>query len=496
MRRLAGALVRVPGAWVVAAVTVALGVPALFWPAETLDELILLVYPLRMLDGQLPYRDFFSAYGPAHWWLLEGTYAVTAPTLLVARLLGLALHVGVTLGTYALARSAGRATATLCGVLSALLMFRLGDAPYAWLTAAGLCLWQVVLLRRHAPSARALGVAGLCAGLALSVRPDTLPLVLLPALCLLVGQRRWRAWSTGLLAGLAPLLIGLALSGGPLIDDIVLGRAGKAAGQSRLPLVPDSQAAQELLLVLVIAAVCLLAHAHLLRSRESLSLLLLAAATLPQALQRLDVTHVTYAALLFLPLLPVVLREIGGHLSYRGRAPVVVGASLVVLGLAGSSGYPLAQDLVGNGPASTTVVHDGRSLRLSSATAATVRDVLAAVDAHSTPGETLFVFDKDLVRPAVNDVRLYFLLPQLRQVAKQVEVTMGISNAPGSGLAQDVLNADVLVLLDLPPGFRHKLYPYAKDGSHEATLALTSTFCLVDKVDYYEIYRRCNEAVP
>ena len=68
MRRLAPALAPLS----LTAMTVALGLPALTWPANTLDEMILLVYPMRMLDGDLPYRDFFAAYGPAHWWLLEG----------------------------------------------------------------------------------------------------------------------------------------------------------------------------------------------------------------------------------------------------------------------------------------------------------------------------------------------------------------------------------------------------------------------------------------
>ncbi|MDP9183932.1 MAG: hypothetical protein M3P04_14295 [Actinomycetota bacterium] len=482
------------GPVLVALVAVALGLPALAWPADTLDELILLVYPIRMLDGDLPYRDFFTIYGPAHWWLLEGSYALTSPLLLVARLVGLTVHVGLALGTYALARSAGRPTATVCGVLSALLMFRLGDAPYAWLTAAALCVWQVVLLIRESATARMTVVAGLCAGLALSVRPDVLPLVMLPAVCLLLKRARWRAWAAGLTIGLVPLLLGLALSAGPLVNDIFVGRAGKAAGQSRLPLMPSGQAAQELLFVLLLAVICLVAHAYLLRTRGAVALLLLALATLPQALQRLDLAHLTYSGLLFLPLLPVVLRQIGAHLSYRGQAPVVIGTTLVLLGLAGSSGYPLVEELVGRGPTTTVVTHDGRSLRLSSATAGSVREVLAAIDERSTPGETVFVFDKDLVRPALNDVRLYYLLPRLRQTAKHVEVTLGISNASGSGLVDDLLSADVVVLLDLPPGFRHQLYPYEKDGSQEATQALDRTFCQVAEVSYYEIYRRCGEA--
>ena len=135
MRRLAPALAPLS----LTAMTVALGLPALTWPANTLDEMILLVYPMRMLDGDLPYRDFFAAYGPAHWWFLEGAYAALAPTVLVARLLGLAIHVLLVLGLYRLLCGLGRAQAVLAGSLAALLMFRIGDAPYAWISSAAAC---------------------------------------------------------------------------------------------------------------------------------------------------------------------------------------------------------------------------------------------------------------------------------------------------------------------------------------------------------------------
>jgi len=473
----------------VATGAVALGLPALQWPANTLDEMILLVYPLRMAGGDLPYRDFFAAYGPTHWYLLEGAYSLFGGTLLVARVVGLVIHVLLALANYALLRPAGHAAAVLGGLLTAVMVFNLGAAPYAWLLAASLCLWQVVLLRRAPVWSTVLG--GLVGGLALSVRPDVLPLVTLPALVVLWRRHRLRLWGAGLVAGALPLAYSFVRAPGAMVEDIVLGRAGRGAGQSRLPWWPENQAARGLALVLVCALGCLLVHVALRRSRESLLLLALAVATVPQALQRVDSPHLTYAGVLFLPALPAVVRGIGAHFGLDRAALLSVGMALAIVGIAGTSLYPLGQQLSGDGPRSTTLRHDGRSLLVVARYASTEAQLLHVVDAHSTPGETLFVFDEDLVRPAVNDVSLYYLLPSLRSRAKHVEVTPGVSSARGSGLRDDVQRADVLVLIRTTPGFRRDLFPFEKPGSTEAADALRADFCVIARIDYYVVYRRC-----
>jgi len=479
----------VAGQVTVATAALALGLPALQWPANTLDEMILLVYPLRMAGGDLPYRDFFAAYGPTHWYLLEGAYSLFGGTLLVARAVGLAIHVLLALASYALLRPAGRAAAVLGGLLTAVMVFSLGDAPYAWLLAASLCLWQVVLLRR--PPAWCAGLGGLVGGLALSVRPDVLPLVALPALVVLWGRERLRPWGVGLAAGALPLVYSFVRAPGAMVEDIVLGRAGRGAGQSRLPWWPENQAARGLALVLVCALACLLVQVALRRSRESLLLLVLAVATVPQALQRVDSPHLIYAGVLFLPALPAVVRSIGAHFGRDRPALLSAGMALVIVGIAGSSLYPLAQQLSGDGPRSSTLRHDGRSLLVVARYASTEAQLLSVVDAHSTPGETLFVFDEDLVQPAVNDVSLYYLLPGLRSHAKHVEVTPGVSSARGSGLREDVLRADILVLIRTTPSFRHDLFPFERPGSTEAADALRAEFCVLAEIDYYVVYRRC-----
>jgi hypothetical protein len=91
----------------------------------------------------------------------------------------------------------------------------------------------------------------------------------------------------------------------------------------------------------------------------------------------------------------------------------------------------------------------------------------------------------------VNDVSLYYLLPRLNNHAKHIEVTPGVSSEAGSGLREDVLRADVIVLIDAQPWFRRSLFPYQRQGSSEAADALASSFCERGRVEYYVLYRRC-----
>jgi hypothetical protein len=72
-----------------------------------------------------------------------------------------------------------------------------------------------------------------------------------------------------------------------------------------------------------------------------------------------------------------------------------------------------------------------------------------------------------------------------------LEITPGLTNTPGSGLTEDILGADVIVLVTAPEEFRRALFPFARTGSSEPAEALASTFCKRATIDYYEVYLRC-----
>lgn len=475
-----------------ALVTVLLGYRAFDWPAGSLDEMILVVYPERMMAGDLPYRDFFTAYGPAHWWLLQGAYEVLGASVTSARVVGVVVHTCLVLATYALILPYGRAFAAAGGLISALLLFNLGAAPYAWLISTALCLANVAVLRGG--TSRRVFLAGCFAGLALAVRPDVLPLVALPSLPLLWGlQSSARRWGAGVLLGLTPLWVGLALTGAALLDNVLGARAGRGAGQSRLPFWPHGNAARQLLLLLLVAVLLCCLHALRHRSREALALALLGLAALPQAFQRADGVHFVYAGLLSVPLLPLVAHALlrdryGPGVARRGALATGV---LLVLATPGWVLVPLIDDLRTTGPASSLVTHDGRQLPADRDAASTLRELLTTLDRLTGPGQTVFVYDNNLVRPAVNDVGLYHLLPSLRQRAYNMEITPGVTAFPGGRLLEDLREADVAVLVDVPESFRTALFPFSKHGSDDAQRELARSFCRAATIDYYVVYLRC-----
>jgi hypothetical protein len=474
----------VAGAPVLTAVL--LWLPALWWPVSTLDEAILLVYPQRMASGDLPYQDFFAAYGPAYWWGLHAWYELTGLTITSMRALGLVLHIALVLGILRLARPLGRASATTCGLLGCLLLFRLGAAPYAWLVTTVLCIWQVQLV-----VTRPL-LAGVLCGLAISVRPDVALLALVPSLILLT-QRRAR-WFVGVMSGLLPIWVSVILTPGGLIEDVLLGRAGKGASQSRLPIPPPAAADRRLLAVLLATVVLMLMLAGLARNRRTTALAAMSLLALPQAFQRADYTHFVYAGLFCLPLLPLAVTRLLERLPNPPPRPRVLGALLgVMVFLVAVPEIPRnITDMLANGNMRARVVHHaGRWLPEAPARADLLGVLLPAVDAMTRPGDTLFVFDANLVRPAVDDVSLYYYLPQLRQVAFHMEITPGITSERGSGLVHDITSADLVILERTPEAERRMLFPYARGGSDDAQRALTKTFCLRRVIERYELWARC-----
>jgi len=463
-----------------------LWLPALTWPVSTLDESILLVYPQRMSGGALPYRDFFAAYGPTFWWGLHGWFSVVGLTIESLRVLGLLLHVALALGVLVLLRAYGRGVALTASALTVLLLFRLGAAPYAWLTTTVLCVWALAIARR-----RPLW-AGVLAGLAIGVRPDVALLAVLPPLVLLTTGRR--RWVTGIAIGLAPVWVTLTVTPVGMVQDILLGRAGRGAGQSRLPIPPPADADRRLLAVLVAAVLLALLWAWVRRDRLTAALALLAVLSLPQALQRADYTHFVYAGLFVFPLLPAVASGLLARLPRpQLRGPALGSLLGVLVFLVAVPEIPRnIVDMVAHGNMQEkTVHHDGRHLPEAPVRADVLRVLLPAIDAMTTPGQTVFIFDANLVRPAVNDVSLYYYLPRLRQSALHMEITPGITTEAGSGLADDVDAADLVVLVQTPESERRTLFPYARGGSTEASDALHSRFCRRRVVERFELWTRC-----
>ncbi|MBM4460769.1 MAG: glycosyltransferase family 39 protein [Chloroflexi bacterium] len=73
-------------------------------PANLYDEGLTLLNAERILQGQVPYRDFWTLYAPGYFYLLAGLFKLTGPNILAARILDTLLRFLLTLAVYALAR--------------------------------------------------------------------------------------------------------------------------------------------------------------------------------------------------------------------------------------------------------------------------------------------------------------------------------------------------------------------------------------------------------
>jgi hypothetical protein len=478
-----------PGAIVI--VTVVLGLPTMGWPSTSGDELLMLVEPLRMMDGDLPYADFSTAYGPAHLWFLEALYRATAATVVVERLAGLAIHVLLALGVYRLTRASGAALAALSGGIAGLLCAGLGAAPYAWITCATLLVWAQVCLTTAAGNRARVVAAGVLAGLTLAFRPDTALLVFLPAIVLLRGQHRSRDWAVGLLLGSVPIAVSLVLTPGGMLRDVLLGRAYRGAGQSQLPL-PSDSATLLLLAGLLLSVVLVVAAAAVVRTRWHAAAALLAVLALAQGFQRVDAPHFLYASLLSVVFLPQALVP----LTHVLPSPRRWAAALTLLAVGATTGprviQPLVQSATGNGPRTEVVIHDGRRQIDEPPRAAPLRQLLGLLDDLTTKDSRLFVFDSDLVRPSQTDLGVYYLMPNTRQTAHNLELNPGITNTAGARVARDIETADVVVLILATAESRAKALPNQRPGPKGPTAALERLFCHVETIDLYVVYRRCH----
>ena len=73
-------------------------------PANLYDEGLVLVNAERIRHGELPYRDFWTMYGPGYFYALAALFSVVEPTMLAARLFDTLLRFLLTIEVYLLAR--------------------------------------------------------------------------------------------------------------------------------------------------------------------------------------------------------------------------------------------------------------------------------------------------------------------------------------------------------------------------------------------------------
>ena len=215
-----------------------------------MEEGFMLVFPERVLAGDLPNKDFLHLYGPGGLWGLAAFFKVLGTSLFSERLFALFQQMAVVFGVFAVARRWGRTVALGCGLASLLFIVPpIGLTALSWVGAIGLGVIAIATggasrdtAERDPPRARRLALAtGLLIGVALLFRLD---LALAAGLSMValgwgVASALRRRFALGLGLGLSPYLVHLATAGpdtvvrGMILDPVVYLRGGRS-----LPLPP------------------------------------------------------------------------------------------------------------------------------------------------------------------------------------------------------------------------------------------------------------------
>jgi hypothetical protein len=516
-----------------------------------MEEGFMLAFPQRVLAGDVPNKDFLHLYGPGSLWALAGLFKAFGSTLATERLFGLAQHMGIVFGVYAVARAWGRRLATACALVALVVIIGpIGLTALAWngAVALGLCGLALGLAgRRRAVGGdepggrrRLLG-AGLLAGLALLFRPDLVVAVTLGfgALAWGLGRDRVKWLLGGAAAGVSPYLVHLASAGvgnafeGMFVEPVFRLRGGrslpippswdefdgflqKAAGvrESTWPL-PMLDRPHQVFLWFVVLPVVAVGVAAVgvwriraapaeWRSRVLLTAGLFGVGMLPQALQRPDTAHLAWVSCVPLALAPLAITEVVR--AWRPRLPAAaIGVGVVGLFLIAVIPFQTTRlyvDLVGQSFGrnvfGASITRDGRNFYYGSAEVASAAQAVAdRLDAEARDGERLLVGPVDLRRTPYSEAFFYYLFPELTPATRYIEMDPGIANDPGSGLADEVRSADWLILSDVWSGWDEP-NDSRLDGPDEPNRVVAEDFCLVEEFRTgedqrlrYQLWRNC-----
>jgi hypothetical protein len=474
--------------------------PAFVAAGSEFDEGILVAFPTRVLQGDLPYRDFETFYGPAQPFVTAAAFHVFGSTLEAERALGFSFRLLVVLALFWLLLPWGRVSAFVGGILGACVAAAGGVTFDNHLAAQALGLVALALAwRTFRRNSGSLVGAGFVAGLAGLFRADLAVVTVFALVPLVLGARR-RSLVLGAAAFLAALTpyAPLALAAGTsrlqrILDDLL------ATGHARrlpITLYGDSGRllgglAVALVLLTLATATGLLRGAA--RARLLCALGLFGALQIPYALWRADAPHVAAAALVGFAALSAAAAELAPRRSVgawaAGGAVVLLflGVHYVRGGLSRNTNLALGRIHA------HAVSYAGRHFLVDDATAA--RSLQRAVDATARLAPrtgSLFVGPTDLRRTDANDVFIYYLLPKLAPASFYVELDPPVSKR-GSGLAQDVAHADVLLLgrrwnrQSEPNGSRRL-------GSNAPNLVVRRRFCRHAVFGGYEVLTRCRSA--
>jgi hypothetical protein len=529
----------------IAAILTAIAIPApgLYrGTGASMEEGFMLVFPRLVQQGKIANVDFLHLYGPASLDTLALWFRVFGDSLESERTFGLLQHMAIIFGIYALCRAFGHLTAVGAAAVATLLIVTpIGLSALAWHGGVALGLWALVfaLRGRSTMAFSDRWVAGMFAGLALGFRPD-----LVVALSLAVGWVVWRRPSAyrpviaGAVTGLLPMWVHLVRAGpidaidGMVIDPVFRLRPGRelpsppswdrvdgalqAVAESLPPWwrLPAPAASQQLFVwfwLVIIVAVGVAwwgwrqrrptdgAEPPSITDDVFFATALFGLGVLPQALQRPDSTHLAWVAVVSWPLLAVLIGRLLRH-RFDDWRPAVAGTVVVgLLMLVVCPFYTYRTYLLhtrvsaGNLPLPFEIERgDHRFWVGDPAVATAIGEMMPDLDARSSPGDRLFVGPGDLRRTVYADTYIYWLYPELEPATYYIEMDPGLADAAGSGMAEEIAEADFVVLTNTWGGWTE---PNASSelGSPEHNQAVADHHCLVAsyQTNLVLLFERC-----
>jgi hypothetical protein len=444
----------------------------------------------------------------------------------------------------------GRYVAALCGTVTAIVIIPpIGVTALAWVGGIALALWALAVATRALDPGqrrdRALTLAGVLAGLALLFRPDLIICLGLSLGALFLwaldgtGRRRL---ALGAVAGVSPYLVHLALAGpGNAVRGMVLEPVFDLRAGRRLPFPPPhdeytsflnrafafrrfpwpypvpEQPMQIFLFFWMMVAVMVTLVVIAVWARRAgsehgwrlVALSLFAVGLLPQAVQRADTAHISWVSCVAFGLLPAFLAEAA---RLRGVRPLVartvVLAPFVLMLVVPHFTYRWYADYAAQSfdydRHFFSVDHRGRSFYYGRQDVGVAAErMFADIERLTEPGDRLIVGPGDLSVTPYSESYLYFMLPQLEPGTRYIEMDPGVANADDSGLADELREADVVILSTMYDNW-FEPNTSMEPGSDEPNQVLDELYCLHDAYGdnsaaagpgrpIFELYIRCDE---
>ena len=484
----------------VAVFTLAYMLPSTIAKAYEMDEGAVNAYALRVLDGAVPHRDFLTFYGPGNLWLVAGAFTIFGESVGVERAVGALYRVLIVLALFVIGRRLGGLPAAVAaGIVAATIMGEAVVWAYATYGAIAFGLVGLAVLSETAARAPSTGIGiavaagGVAAGFAVLIRFDVGPAVVLSSLPILALASRWTwaRFAAGFLATLAVFAVHLVIVGpervGRVVGDLLAAGPGRYLqrqtiweGTGSLLAVANLSTAA----LLVVGAFLTWRWRSELAPRVALAAGLFNIGLLPLTISRMDPLHVRPYAIVPLSLLPGLALLAVSKLERRRRLALTLVAATVVWGALHYGNYSVDHfRKVRDVKSGYRGFYDDDS--------AGARVVVERARRVTRPGERLFVGPQDLRRTNYGPTYMYFLLSELEPASYYMEMNPGTANREGSDLADDLREADWLILTSEWDNWNEP-NDSVKYGPSEPNEVVRDLLCLRLERGQYRLYERCD----